>query len=269
MASDQQPSDPSPSPQPAFSLDSLPRWAESYLEFQVLFKFPHLQKHWELAIDRLDEEDKKELDQLAAEVANETSGFDADTRELIGTKLHHKITLHSGDITDLAVDAIVNASNAMLSTGAGVNGAIHSKAGPELLDECQEIGVCDVGEAVLTKGYKLPARNVIHTVGPHGAELGREESLAECYKSCLRIAKKSKLRTIAFCCISTGISNYPCVEAANTAVNAVRNWLLELEGNRNAVDRIIFVVRKADDHECYAKLLSSYFPVRTGQCPLD
>ena len=247
----------------SFALSTLPRWAESCGEFQVLFKFPHLQKHWELAIDKLEEEDKKNLDQLSKEVANETAAFDVDTRELIETKLHHKILLHSGDITDLEVDVIVNASNVMLSTGSGVNGFIHSRAGPELLAECQTIGVCDVGEAVLTKGYDLPAKHVIHTVGPQGQELGREEALADCYKSSLRIAKRSKLRTIAFCCISTGVSGYSCVEAANTAISTVRSWLLELEGNRDAVDAIVFVVRKADDHESYAKLLSSFFPVRS------
>ena len=246
----------------SFNLSALPRWAESYWEFQVLLKFPHLQKHWELAIDKLDEEAKKSLYQLAKEVATETAAFDIETRDLIETKLHHKILLHSGDITDLEVDAIVNASNVMLSTGGGVNGSIHSKAGPELLEECQTIGVCDVGEAVLTKGYKLPAKHVIHTVGPQGQELGREEALADCYKSSLRIAKRSKLRTIAFCCISTGVSDYSCVEAAHTAIGTVRNWLLELEGNRDSVDTIVFVVRKADDHESYVKLLSSFFPVR-------
>ncbi|KAI6656772.1 O-acetyl-ADP-ribose deacetylase MACROD1-like [Oopsacas minuta] len=246
----------------SYSLSALPRWAETYGEFQVLFKFPHLQKHWELAIDRLEENDKKSLDQLAKEVAIETAAFDVETRGIIETKLHHKITLHSGDITDLEVDAIVNAGNVMLSTGSGVNGSIHSRAGPDLLEECQTIGVCDVGEAVLTKGYDLPAKHVIHTVGPQGQELGREEALGDCYRSCLRIAKRSKLRTIAFCCISTGQSAYNCVEAANAAISTIRNWLLELEGNRESIDGIVFVVRKADDHECYAKLLSSYFPVR-------
>lgn len=250
------------SPKGSFRLSALPRWAETYGEFQVLFKFPHLQKHWELAIDRLEEEDKKGLTKLAAEAAIETSCFDTETRDVIETKLHHKITLHSGDITDLEVDAIVNASNVMLSTGSGVNGSIHSRAGPELLEECQTIGVCDVGEAVLTKGYDLPAKHVIHTVGPQGQELGRDEALSDCYRACLRLAKRSKLRTIAFCCISTGMCAYNPVDAANTAVSTVRNWLLEYEGNMDSMDRIVFVVRKADDHECYAKLLSSYFPVR-------
>ena len=247
----------------SFALSVLPRWAESYGEFQVLFKFPHLQKHWELAIDKLEEEDKTSLDQLVQEVANETAAFDVETRELIETKLHHKIMLHSGDITDLEVDAIVNAGNVMLSTGSGVNGSIHVRAGPGLLDECQTVGVCDVGEAVLTEGYDLPAKHVIHTVGPHGQELGRDDALADCYKSSLRIAKRSKLRTIAFCCISTGVSGYNCVEAAGTAIRTVRNWLLALEENRDAVDAIVFVVRKADDHESYAKLLSSFFPVKS------
>jgi O-acetyl-ADP-ribose deacetylase len=138
-----------------------------------------------------------------------------------------RIRLDSGDITRLAVDAIVNAANATLLGGGGVDGAIHRAAGPELLAECRALGGCPPGEARATRGYRLPAAHVIHTVGPvwRGGDSGEAETLASCYRACLRIAAGRGLATIAFPAISTGIYGYPREAAAGIAVAAVSGHL--------------------------------------------
>ncbi len=136
------------------------------------------------------------------------------------------LELHVGDITKLAVDAIVNAANEALRGGGGVDGAIHRAAGPELLKECIAIGGCPTGEARITKGYRLPARHVIHTVGPvwRGGGAGEEALLAACYRESLRLAEGHALAGIAFPAISTGIYGFPPERAAPIAVATVRKY---------------------------------------------
>jgi O-acetyl-ADP-ribose deacetylase (regulator of RNase III) len=138
-----------------------------------------------------------------------------------------RIRIASGDITRLAVDAIVNAANSSLLGGGGVDGAIHRSAGPELLAECRTIGGCPPGQARLTRGYRLPAGHVIHSVGPvwHGGEHGERDVLASCYRECLAIAAAEGFRTIAFPAIATGVYGFPKDEAARIAVRAVTEHL--------------------------------------------
>ncbi len=134
-----------------------------------------------------------------------------------------RIAVAEGDITKLDVDAIVNAANTSLLGGGGVDGAIHRAAGKELLAECRTLAGCNVGEAKLTKGYKLSARHVIHTVGPkwNGGRLGERVKLASCYRRSLELARANHIATIAFPAISTGIYGYPAREAAETAIATI------------------------------------------------
>lgn len=143
-----------------------------------------------------------------------------------------------GDITRLPVDAIVNAANESLLGGGGVDGAIHRAAGPELLAECRTLGRCPTGEARITKGYRLPARHVIHCVGPvwHGGGRGEDELLAGCYRAALRLAQDNACAGIAFPAISTGIYRFPPDRAAGIAVATVKEMLPEVA----AVQRVIF-----------------------------
>ncbi len=139
----------------------------------------------------------------------------------------HRMVIHQGDITALAVDAIVNAANTALAPGGGVCGAIHRAAGPELAQECASLGGCATGEAKITAGYGLPALHVIHAVGPvwHGGDKGEADLLAACYRRSLEVAQANALATIAFPAISTGIFGYPADEAAMVAVTAVAEAL--------------------------------------------
>ena len=138
-----------------------------------------------------------------------------------------RITIVDGDLTKLAVDAIVNAAKESLLGGGGVDGAIHRAAGPGLVDECRGLGGCPTGEARITKGYRLPARHVIHTVGPvwHGGGRGEDGLLAGCYRKSLELAAAHGLKTIAFPAISTGVYRFPPQRAARIAVDAAAGFL--------------------------------------------
>ncbi|RMF54542.1 O-acetyl-ADP-ribose deacetylase [Candidatus Woesearchaeota archaeon] len=150
-----------------------------------------------------------------------------------------RIKVVLGDITKQKVDAIVNAANQTLLGGGGVDGAIHKAAGPELLEECKKIGGCRTGEAKITKGYKLPAKHVIHTVGPvwTRGENNEENLLANCYNNSLELAAKHKIRSIAFPSISTGAYRFPVERAAKIAVKEINKFL---EGN-DSIELVLIV----------------------------
>jgi O-acetyl-ADP-ribose deacetylase len=150
----------------------------------------------------------------------------------------HRILVQQADITTLAVDAIVNAANQSLLGGGGVDGAIHRAAGPDLLRECQTLGGCPTGEARITKGYRLPARYVIHAVGPRyrDGKHGEPEKLAGCYRNSLDLAVAHEVKTIAFPAISCGIYGYPIPDAAQIAVETVAAFLATNE----TLEQIIF-----------------------------
>ena len=164
-----------------------------------------------------------------------------------------KIALIRGDITQCDVDAIVNAANSSLLGGGGVDGAIHRAAGPRLLEECRTLNGCKTGEAKITRGYQLPARFVIHTVGPvwHGGNHDEARLLGACYRNSLILANKNKLGTIAFPNISTGVYGYPRYDAALVAIETVRSWLTEFPEFK----KVCFVAFDEENYAVYKKIL--------------
>jgi O-acetyl-ADP-ribose deacetylase (regulator of RNase III) len=164
-----------------------------------------------------------------------------------------RIEILGGDITNREVDAIVNAANTTLLGGGGVDGAIHRAAGPELVAECRTLGGCRPGEAKITRGYRLPARFVIHTVGPvwRGGEHGEPETLANCYRNSLQLALENRIKTIAFPAISCGAYGYPIEEAARIAFKTTRDFL----ATNNEIEKVIFVVWDEGVYEAYRQIL--------------
>ena len=164
-----------------------------------------------------------------------------------------KIEIVRGDITKVDVDAVVNAANTTLLGGGGVDGAIHRAAGAELLAECRTLGGCEPGKAKITRGYCLPARFVIHTVGPiwRGGKHGEPETLADCYRNSLQLAVENGIKTIAFPAISCGAYGYPVEEAAQIAAKTTREFLAKAD----RLEKVIFVLWGDEIYDAYRQLL--------------
>ena len=169
-------------------------------------------------------------------------------------QLLERIEIRQGDITTLSVDAVVNAANSSLLGGGGVDGAIHRKAGPELLAECRGIGGCPTGEARITGGYGLSANHVIHTVGPvYGKNSNSAELLRKCYQNSMKLAVENNVKTIAFPAISCGVYGYPIHEACRIAIDTVIAFLAD----HSALQKVIFVLFSQNDLTVYRDYLAS------------
>jgi O-acetyl-ADP-ribose deacetylase (regulator of RNase III) len=169
-----------------------------------------------------------------------------------------RLKVLQGDITKQKVDAVVNAANSSLLGGGGVDGAIHRAAGPALLEECRALGGCPTGEAKMTRGHRLPAKHVLHTVGPvwEGGKAGEDELLARCYRSCFALVEEHGLRSVAFPAISCGAYGCPIERAARIAVAEIKNFL-----ERNAeVERVLVVCFGADVYDAYRDVLQELVP---------
>ncbi|WP_319589521.1 O-acetyl-ADP-ribose deacetylase [uncultured Draconibacterium sp.] len=165
-----------------------------------------------------------------------------------------KIRIHRGDITQLKVDAIVNAANKTLLGGGGVDGAIHRAAGPKLLEECRQLNGCETGDAKITKGYNLAAKFVIHTVGPvyNGGKYNEAQKLKSCYWRSLEIAIQNDVKSIAFPNISTGVYGYPKQEAAQIATQTVKEFLEQ----NDKIEELIFCVFDEENYTIYKNQLN-------------
>ncbi len=171
-----------------------------------------------------------------------------------------QILVVQGDITQQGVDAIVNAANNSLQGGAGVDGAIHRAAGEELLKECLTLGGCATGDAKITKGYNLPAKWVIHTVGPvwRGGNNGEDELLTQCYRRCLELAQEYQISRIAFPAISTGAYGFPLERATKIAITEVKSFLEK----DTCIEQVIFVCFSQESYNCYQQLIKK---ILTGE----
>ncbi len=171
--------------------------------------------------------------------------------------MKERIEIIDGDITRQQVDAIVNAANNSLLGGGGVDGAIHRAAGPELLAECRTLGGCPTGEAKITKGYRLPAKFVIHTVGPiwRGGNSNEDQLLENCYNNSLKLTVKHEIKTIAFPSISTGVYGFPIERASRIALKTVKAFL----ENDESIQKVIFVCFGSHDYQVYQRAVKEVF----------
>ena len=167
--------------------------------------------------------------------------------------MKNRVEIHKGDITKLKVDAIVNATNTSLLGGGGVDGAIHRAAGPELLEFNRKLGGCKTGEAKISPGFKLPAKYIIHTVGPiwNGGRNNEDKLLANCYINSLKLAVENKIKTIAFPAISTGVYSFPLERATKIAVTEVKKFVEKNE----SIEKVIFVCFAEETFQVYKKIL--------------
>jgi len=192
-----------------------------------------------------------------AESSSEVISENIETPFKIDEELNKKIVLYHGDITTIECDAIVNAANRGCLGGGGVDGSIHSAAGNQLYQECRTLHGCPTGQTKITRGYDLPAKYVLHSVGPIGES---SEELQSCYLTCMNQVVKYNLKIVVFCGISTGIYGYPLFPASQIALKTIRIWL-ETDNNREKVDKIVFCTFLERERFCYNKLTPFYFPV--------
>jgi O-acetyl-ADP-ribose deacetylase len=173
-----------------------------------------------------------------------------------------RVEIIQSDITQVNADAIVNAANTTLQGGGGVDGAIHAAAGPRLLEECRSLGGCEVGKAKLTRGYALPAKVIIHTVGPYwmGGVRREHQLLASCYRESLSIASMHGMKSIAFPAISCGAYRFPAEEAASVAVKTVLDFLQ----SDQSIEKVLFVCREDAVHRAFVDALAEAMPATAG-----
>ncbi|CAG2104596.1 unnamed protein product [Medioppia subpectinata] len=180
----------------------------------------------------------------------------------VNHELNEKVSIFVGDITAIEVDAIVNAADNELTGGGGVDAVIHNAAGKHMLRlECRTLNSCPTGTSKITGGYKLPAKYIIHTVGPKGQQ---PDQLRDAYQSALDLMSERQLKSIAFPCISTGVYGYPNEEAANVALRTVRLWL-ESSPHSIHIERVVFCLFGEKDREIYNRLMPVYFPYNSSE----
>jgi O-acetyl-ADP-ribose deacetylase (regulator of RNase III) len=178
-----------------------------------------------------------------------------DDIPVLTTYMGTKLSLWEGDMTKLKIDAIVNAANTRMLGGGGIDGAIHRAAGPELYKECLTLNGCSTGYTKITKGYNIPAKHILHTVGPIGEN---PDALSSCYSTSLDVAVENNVSSVCFCCISTGIYGYPNHKAAGVALDTVREWL-DVPAHRGCIDRIVFCTFMPRDAALYGQALPLLF----------